>query len=174
MNVPPLGWFWAVLQATLLSTGGFGNLPALHNETVTIRHWATERQFAEALVLGQVSPGPNGLWVVCLGYLLGGVGGGVLAALAVVLPPLLIVPVERWYRRVQHHPHVEGFVTGLGLAVVGVGVFVLGRVFIGTSGGAWWARVLLACAAAGLMASRRVPFLLILVLAAFAGAFLPR
>jgi len=57
--------------------------------------------------------------VIRLGYLTGGWRGSLLAMVAVTLPPLLILSIERLYRRIQHHPAVEGFVLGLGLAVVG-------------------------------------------------------
>lgn len=167
----PFSFFWAVFQATLLSTGGTGNLPAIHDKLVGVRGGVTEAQIAEALALGQVCPGPNGLWVVCLGYLWGGVMGALLAVVAVVLPPLLIVPIERLYRRVSGHKAVDGFVAGLGLAVVGIGCVILCQVFAG-SGSVSITRVLIAAGAAGLMASRRVPFLLILILAAIAGLLL--
>ena len=171
MNPSPLLWFWVVLRATLLSTGGFGNLPALHHETVTARAWISEARFAEALALGQVCPGPNGLWVVCLGTLLGGVWGGILAAFALCLPPLLVVPVEWLYTRAKHLPTVQGFVTGIGLTVTGIGVVVLCRVFAG-SGSVSVKRVAVALFGAGLMAWGRVPFLAVLLIAALLGVFL--
>ena len=117
-----LGWllfFWLFLKASLFSTGGLGNLPSLHADLLA-RRWASDRQFAESLTIGQLSPGPNGLWVVSLGYLSGGLPGSLLALLAILLPPLLILAIERGYRRVQDHPAAEGFVAGLSLAVTGV------------------------------------------------------
>jgi chromate transporter len=111
-------YFMLFLKGSLLSTGGFGNLPILHEELLK-RGWATERDFAESLTLGQITPGPNGLWVLCLGYMMGGVKGSLLALLAITLPPLLVLIVERFYRSVRDHPAAEGFVRGLSLAVIG-------------------------------------------------------
>lgn len=96
-----------------------GNLPSLHADLLA-RGWATEQQFAESLVIGQVAPGPNGLWVISLGYLTGGWRGAILALIAINLPPLLVLMVDQLYRRVKNHPAVEGFARGLSLAVVGV------------------------------------------------------
>ena len=67
-----LGYFLLVLKASLLSTGGLGNVPGLHDDLVATRGWVTERQFAESIAVGQTSPGPNGVWVISLGYMIGG------------------------------------------------------------------------------------------------------
>ncbi|HXG23927.1 MAG TPA: chromate transporter [Chthonomonadales bacterium] len=120
---PPV-FFWLLLKASLFSTGGMGNLPSLHHDLLA-RGWATERQFAESLAVGQVAPGPNGLWVMSLGYFVDGLRGALLALLAITLPPFLVLAVDRLYRHMKDHPAIEGFVSGLGLAVVGISVVVL-------------------------------------------------
>lgn len=112
-------YFWYFLKASLFSTGGTGNLASLHADLLA-KHWATNRQFAESLVIGQITPGPTGLWVICLGYLTKGVVGSALAAVAIVIPPFTVLLVERLYSRVHRHPAVEGFMQGLSLAVIGV------------------------------------------------------
>ena len=159
-------YFWLFFKASLVSTGGTGNLPSLHADLLP-KHWATERQFGEALTIGQVSPGPTGLWVISLGYLTGGGRGSLLALLAVLLPPLLILGVERLYRRVQDHPAVEGFVRGLGLAVVGIFAVALHGILL--SAGISLRSVLLLLAAIGLALTRRVPVVGIVALAGLTG-----
>ena len=163
--------FGLLLKASLFSTGGTGNLPSLHGD-LTARGWATDREFGESLAVGQVSPGPSGLWVVSLGYLLAGGRGAGLALLAILLPPFLVVATERLYRRVQHHPAVEGFVRGLGLAVVGIFVVVLCGLLRGV--GLDVRTALIALGSVGLGATRRVPVAAILALAALAGVCLFR
>ncbi len=96
-------YFWLFLKASLFSTSGLGSLPSLHADLLA-RRLASDRQFAEALTIGQLSPGPNGLWVVSLGYLTAGLPGSLLALLALTLPPLLILAIERGYRRVRSCP----------------------------------------------------------------------
>ena len=84
------------------------------------------RDIGESIAIGQISPGPNGLWVISLGYLVDGLRGAALTLLAVALPPLLVlVLVHGFYRRWGSHPATQGFVRGLGLAVVGVFMMVL-------------------------------------------------
>jgi chromate transporter len=162
----PLLYFWLFLKASLFSTGGMGNLPSLHADLMA-RRWATERQFAESLMIGQISPGPNGLWVICLGYLTNGLLGALLALIAISLPPLTILWVARLYSRVQHHPAMEGFIRGLSLAVVGIFAVVLVQLMGGVGVDA--RSVLIALAAAGLGWTRRVPVIVIIGLAAVTG-----
>jgi chromate transporter len=169
----PVAFLLLVLKASLLSPGGMGNLPALHDDLVAVRGWATERHFAEALAVGQIAPGPNGLWVVSLGYLVGGVRGALAATFAIALPPLFVLVLERGYRRVQDHPAAIGFVRGLGLAVVGAFTVVLTGLL--TSGGSnAFTSVVIALAAALLALSGRVPVFVILLMAAAAGLLLNR
>lgn len=160
-------YFWLFLKASLFSTGGFGSLPSLHADLLA-RRLASDRQFAESLTIGQLSPGPNGLWVISLGYLTGGLPGSLLALLAITLPPLLILAIERGYRRVQDHPAAEGFVSGLSLAVVGVFAFALTGIL--HSAGFSPRTGVIAGAAAALFLTRRVPLFGIIGLAGLAGA----
>jgi chromate transporter len=163
----PLALFWIMLRAALLSTTGTGNLPIVHQDLLS-RGWATDRQFAEALAIGQISPGPTGLWVISLGYFVGGLRGAALTLVAIALPPLLVqVLVHGLYRRVGHHPATQGFVRGLGLAVVGVFVIVLTGI-LRTAG--WnFTNLMITLGAIVLGATRRVPVLVVLVLAAIIG-----
>lgn len=158
--------FGLLLRASLFSTTGTGNVPSLHADLVP-RGWATDAQFAQALAVGQVSPGPSGLWVVSLGFLIAGPNGAALALVAILLPPLLILVVERVYQRIQHHPVVEGFVRGLGLAVVGIFAVVLVRLWASAGGGE--RGLVIAAASAALGATRRVPIVVILAGAGVAG-----
>jgi chromate transporter len=169
----PFVFFLLVLKATLFSTGGTGNLPSLHDDLAVSRHWVTEQRVAEAVSIGQIAPGPTGLWVVSLGYIFDGVRGGLLAAMAVALPPLLVLITARFYHRVRHHPAIEGFMRGMGLAVVGVGAVILWRLLAST-GGLRLSSLIIAAASAALMATRRVPVLLILLIAAGVAILLAR
>jgi chromate transporter len=161
--------FALVLKATLLSTGGQGNLPMLHQDIVTGRGWLTGQQMAEAVGIGQIAPGPNGLWVVSLGYFVDGVRGALLSALAVALPPFVILLILRLYRRAEKHPAIESFVRGLNMAVIGVSVVILLRLLTST-GGVSVSGVLFVAAGFGLMAARRVPVPIILLIAALVGS----
>jgi chromate transporter len=163
----PLTLFWIMFRAALLSTTGTGNLPIVHQDLIT-RGWATDRQFGESLAIGQVSPGPTGLWVISLGYLVGGLQGAAVTLIAIALPPLLVlVFVHGLYRRWGHHPATQGFVRGLGLAVAGIFVVVLTGIM--TTAGWTFTNLMFTLGAIILAATRRVPVVLVLALAAIAG-----
>jgi chromate transporter len=151
----------------LLSTTGTGNLPIVHQDLIA-RGWATDRQFGESLAIGQISPGPTGLWVISLGYLVGGLQGAALTLVAISLPPLLVLLlVHGLYRRWGHRPATQGFVRGLGLAVSGIFVVVLTGIM--NSAGWNFTNVMITLGAIILGATRRVPVVLVLALAAIAG-----
>ncbi|MDQ6907455.1 MAG: chromate transporter [Chloroflexota bacterium] len=118
MNI--LSLFWQFLKAGLLSFGGLGSLPILVQSLVHDRGWATEAQIGQALAVGRISPGPNGLYVISLGYLIGGIGGAGVAAVANVIPSLLVLPLSALHRRVAQNPRVIGTMRMIGLAVVGI------------------------------------------------------
>jgi chromate transporter len=162
----PLALFWIMLKAALLSTTGTGNLPIVHQDLLA-RGWATDHQFAEALAIGQISPGPSGLWVISLGYLVDGLRGAALTLVAIALPPLVVLLLHGFYRRWGAGAATQGFVRGLGLAVAGVFLTVLAGIM--TSVGRRTSNLLIMLGAIGLGATRRVPVLLLLVLAALVG-----
>jgi chromate transporter len=169
--INPAQYFWLFLKASLFSTGGFSNLPSLHQDLIGAG-WAVEADFGESLAIGQVSPGPNGLWVISLGYLTYGYLGAALALVAIILPALLVLGVAALYARLVRWRWVAGLMRGLSLAVVGVSLSVCWTILhhpaIDRAG---W---LIAGAAAGLAASRRLSLVVILGLAGAAGYVLYR
>lgn len=164
--IEPVTYFLLFLKATLLSTGGLGNLPFLNEDLVGLG-WAKPADFVTAIAVGNVSPGPTGLWSVSLGYLTFGVLGSILALIALSLPPLLILVVSASYNRIEHQPIVQDFTRGLTLGVVGLTLAVaLGLV---SSSVADWRGILIVAGAMGLALWKKVPVIVILILAAIAG-----
>jgi chromate transporter len=164
--IDALPFFWLMLKAALFSTSGSGNLPILHQDLLA-RGWASDRQFAESLAIGQISPGPSGLWVISLGYLVDGLRGAVLSLVAITLPPLVVLLVAGFYRRYGGHPATQGFVRGLSLAVIGIFMVVLFGIM--RTAGFSVTNMLIALGALGLGATRRVPVIVVLGLAALVG-----
>ncbi len=165
MNV--LIYFWVFLKASLLSTGGLGNLPFLNKDLLQLG-WAKPADFVTALAVGNVSPGPTGLWSISLGYLTLGWLGAFLALVALSLPPLLILAVSAFYNRIEEHPVVQDFTRGLGLGVVGLTLAVslaLANSAVITD----WRGIAIALCSLGLALSKKVPVIVILGLAALAG-----
>ncbi len=116
----PLEFFLIFLKATTFTFAGLGSLPLLQQDLVHIRGWATDAQLAKAVAVGRLSPGPNGMYVVSLGYLLMGWWGALLATLGSVLPPLIILPLAPVLRRTMHVPWVNGLMRGIALGSTGL------------------------------------------------------
>lgn len=165
----PLTFFWLFLKASLFSTGGLGNLPFLHKDLLALG-WAREPDFITAIAVGNVSPGPTGLWSISLGYLIFGWLGAFLALLALVLPPLLILIVSAFYSRIEKQPAVQNFTTGLALSIVGLTLTV--ALGLAKSSILDWGGVIIALAALGLALSKKVPVIMILALAGLVGFLL--
>ncbi len=163
-----LTWLWLAFKAAAITTGGFGPLPVLHDELLA-RGWATEAMFTEAVAVGQASPGPNGLWVISLGYLMGGVPGALLALLGLSLPPITVVLVERVYARIGHHVATRGFLDGMALAIGGTILVIFARLW---QGPVEPRALLITLGAIVLAGSKRVPVFAIVFLAALAGMLL--
>ncbi len=110
--------FLLLVKGSFLSFGGLGSLPILH-EDLTSRG-VTEAVFGQALAVGRVSPGPNGLYIVSLGYQISGIAGALAATVAIVLPPLFILAIAASYSRVAHLKRSQSALRMLSLAVAGL------------------------------------------------------
>ena len=169
--IDPILYFLLFLKASLFSTGGFSNLPSLHQDLLA-KGWAQEADFGQSIAIGQISPGPNGLWVISLGYLTYGYLGALLALIAVILPALLVLAVSAGYARIERQAWVQGAMQGVSLAVVGILLTVVWTIL--HQPGVDGRGLLIALGAFGLALSRKVNVLLILGLAGLVGYFLYR
>ncbi|HLV98042.1 MAG TPA: chromate transporter [Ktedonobacterales bacterium] len=169
--INPIIYFLLFLKASLFSTGGFSNLPSLHQDLIA-NDWAQEADFGQSIAIGQISPGPNGLWVISLGYFTYGYLGALLALIAIILPALLVLAVSAGYARIERQAWVQGAMQGVSLAVVGILLTVVWTIL--HQPGVDWRGLLIALGAFGLALSRKVNVLLILALAGLVGYFLYR
>ena len=169
--INPFLYFILFLKASLFSTGGFSNLPSLHQDLLA-RGWAKDVNFGQSIAIGQISPGPNGLWVISLGYFTDGVLGAVLALIAITLPPLLVLVIARRYSRVEDRAWVKGAMLGVSLAVIGLLITVVYTIL--RQPGVDWKGLVISLAAFGLALSQKVNVLVILTLAGLAGYLLYR
>jgi len=110
---------------------GLAIVPFLYGGVVGQFHWLTEKEFVDAVAVAMITPGPVVITAGFVGYLVAGVTGATLAALAVFVPPYLIVILSApYYRRFAKNPQVKAFVQGVTAAAVGAiagAAFILGR-----------------------------------------------
>ena len=110
---------------------GLAIVPFLYGGVVGHFHWLTEKQFVDAVAVAMITPGPVVITAGFVGYLVAGPVGATLAALAVFVPPYLIVILcAPYYRRFAKNLQVKAFVQGVTAAAVGAiagAAFILGR-----------------------------------------------
>ena len=113
--------FWFFLKAGAFVFGsGLAIVPFLYGGVVGRFHWLTEQQFLDAVAVAMITPGPVVITSGFIGYLVAGPLGACAAALAVFLPPyLLVIFLAPYYRRFAQNLQVKAFVQGVTAAAVG-------------------------------------------------------
>ena len=115
----PLSLFLTFLRASVFSLGGQSGLPLLREDLVN-SGTLTDSQIIDGLVIGRLSTGPGGLYMVSLGFMAGGWWGSALALVAITLPPLVILPAARYLRPRLTHRRVNGLIRGLAFTTSGL------------------------------------------------------
>lgn len=96
-----------LVKATLTSFSGLASLPMVRNDFVVRRHVLTDRQLNTAVAAGRIGPGPLGIYVVSVGYLVAGTPGACAGWLAMITPAFLIIPMARFLGVRAEHPRAK-------------------------------------------------------------------
>ena len=96
-----------LLKATVTSFSGLSSLPVLRQDLVVRHALLTDRELNLAVTAGRSGPGPNGLYVVSVGYLVGGIPGACAGWLAMITPAFLVVPLLALVGRRAESPRVK-------------------------------------------------------------------
>jgi chromate transporter len=116
------------LAGVLLKVGatGFGGampmLALIHTEYLEKRRWVTQEEFDEAVMVGQIMPGPIAFDAIThLGYRLRGWSGAITSWFSFILPSfLLMLALTVAYVKYGGVPQFVGLFKGLGAGVVAV------------------------------------------------------
>lgn len=101
--------------------GGFASVPLMFHEIVEVRHWMDSQTFMNGIVLGQVTPGPIVITATFIGYLFGGLFGGVIATIGIFLPSfILVVTVSPYFDRLRTLPSFNKVIGGVLCSFVGL------------------------------------------------------
>jgi chromate transporter len=104
----PLVLYLVLLKATLTSFSGLASLPILRNDLVIGRQLLTDEQLNTAVVVSRTTPGPVGVYVVSVGYAVGGFPGAVAGWAAMCTPAFLILPLMHLASRQAAHHRMRG------------------------------------------------------------------
>ncbi len=125
-----IAWFFTKAGAFVFGSG-LAIVPFLYGGVVNEHQWLNEQQFVDAVAVAMITPGPVVITVGFIGYLVAGVPGAVVAALATFIPCYVftVVPAP-YFRKYGKHPAIKAFVDGVTAAAIGAiagAVLVIGR-----------------------------------------------
>lgn len=105
---------------SLVFGGGHVVLPLLEREIVPLG-WISKEDFLAGYGAAQAIPGPMFTFASYVGTMSGGLAGAMIATIAIFLPGfLLIVGALPFWNVLRAHPRMQGALTGMNAAVVGI------------------------------------------------------
>lgn len=105
---------------TFVFGSGLAIVPFLHSGVVVENQWLTEQQFLDSVAVAMITPGPVVITVGFIGYLVNGIMGALVAALATFLPCYLFtIAMAPSFKKIAQNKPVKAFVEGITAAVVG-------------------------------------------------------
>ena len=154
--------FWTFVKINLLTTSGPASAGLLHAEAVG--KFMTEEQFIEAVGFSSVLPGSDALQLAMfVGYQAAGLRGALVACVATVLPPtVMMLGTSLILNRIRGETWMGGFIRGLAPAVAVLLVVTATKVVGEASLRDFWHWALLAASALALIWLKLPPILVIL------------
>jgi len=162
--------FLIFLKVNLLSTSGPASVGLLYHEVVGKS--VTEAQFVQAVGFSSVLPGSDALQLAMyIGYAVGGIPGGLVALLASILPPtIIILGVTMILHRLRREAWISNFIEGLTPAISMLMLFTAWKIFEKGGDGGWDAWAIGVVSLAGML-SGRIPERLVIIIAGLIGVF---
>ena len=125
-SLPDLHLLWAIFfQFAVISLLAFGGgqavLPFIERTSVNERHWLSTPAFTAAVGFGYLIPGPVTTMAAFVGYMAGGLPGGIAATLGMFLAPTILAGLaSAGVEKLARSQWVRAFGAGAAPAVVGL------------------------------------------------------
>lgn len=114
-----IGLFFAK-AGTFVFGSGLAIVPFLYSGVVVEHQWLNDRQFVDAVAVAMITPGPVVITTGFIGYLVAGLPGATVAAIATFLPCYLITLLAApHFKKWGKNPSVIAFVDGITAAAIG-------------------------------------------------------
>jgi chromate transporter len=118
-------------MSVTLFGGGYVFIPAIESVVVTKHQWVTSREFADAIAISQVTPGPISISAAFVGWKVAGLKGALLGTLGIFVPPaLLTIMAQQTLMKLKNRPGVIAVFSGVRPAVIGLiaaSIWVIGK-----------------------------------------------
>ena len=108
-------------MSVLLFGGGFVFIPLMQETIVDGYQWVTHKEFADAIAMGQITPGPILISATFIGYKVAGVLGATLATIGIFAPPAMIMLICTHYlQALKSSFHIKAVLKGVRCGVIGM------------------------------------------------------
>jgi chromate transporter len=113
---------WVNTKAALATFGGaYTVLPYMREQFVREKRWVGAAQIADALAMGETTPGPLISFGIFLSYLAGGLTGAIVGCVSLFLPSfVLVLGLGRHIEKVERIPRAPEFLWGVSAATIGL------------------------------------------------------
>ena len=110
------------LKAGLLTFGGaYTAIPFLQESSVEVKGWLTEGEFIDGLAISSVLPAPLIIFSTFVGYVAGGLAGGLAMTVGIFLPAFVFpILLHRPLVAIAENPWVRPFLLGVAAGVIGL------------------------------------------------------
>lgn len=107
---------------------GLAIVPFLYGGVVKDFQWLTDKQFLDAVAVAMITPGPVVITTGFIGFLVAGLSGSIIAAVATFIPCYLftIIPAP-YFKKHGKQPGIAAFVKGVTVAATGA---IMGSVIV--------------------------------------------
>jgi chromate transporter len=155
---------WTFGLMSLFAVGGANAaIPEMHRIAVDVRHWMTDRQFADIYAISQLSPGPNVLIVTLIGYTVAGFTGALVATIAMCVPTAALAYYVNGILRRSSKSRWPAIIRAA-LVPLSIGLMAASALIVARAADRTWAAVLATLAAAALSyATKLNPLWILLV-----------
>lgn len=135
-------FFTFAWMSMFLFGGAYVFVPLLQQSVVNEYSWVTQREFADAVAMAQLMPGPAVVSVVFVGFKTAGLAGATAATAGIFLPSAaLMMFCTRLLDRIKTSASIEAALRGVRAAVVGM--IFSAAILIGRTAPAGWISITL-------------------------------
>lgn len=141
-------------MSLMLFGGGYVFVPMIQEVVVGGYGWLTQKQFIDAIAMGQITPGPILISATFIGYKVAGFLGALSATIGIFLPPVvLMIFCTKALEKVRQSSVIQSMLRGIRPAVIGM-IFAAAVVVAQSAHLGWVTLVIFTAAVVALMRFR--------------------